>query len=364
MLSRTTLVLDPRFPGGTSTAVAQEIYALAPDCDLSVACLETRMFKGDAVHPKIERACLETGTPLFWAGDTMSSDVIVFHNPSGLKFDQEMRCRMNCDKFYVVCHENFLRPAPQGGLGLEGFDVSHCLRLLDQSVLARVRTVAPISANNRKTVAEWFARNPAFGGWRIDPVDWTNICEFDFLPPVPAPQDRRGRHSRPGIEKFTGLEALERIYPADAVSVRLLGADDLLKEQNRPSHWQCLPFGSEPVDQFLSTIDFFVYFTNPLWRESFGRVLAEAMAAGKVVITDPVTASTFGAGALGARPDEVNALIAGFIAHPAAYVEQAKAGQTQLKAFSAAAFRERHRCRIERDCIASHLILETNHAVH
>jgi hypothetical protein len=32
--------------------------------------------------------------------------------------------------------------------------------------------------------------------------DWINICDFPFAPPTPAPRDRRGRHSRPGFEKF------------------------------------------------------------------------------------------------------------------------------------------------------------------
>ena len=40
-------------------------------------------------------------------------------------------------------------------------------------------------------------------------------------------------------------------------------------------------------------IDFFVYFTAPTWQESFGRVVAEAIAAGKVVLTNPDIGATF-----------------------------------------------------------------------
>ena len=50
------------------------------------------------------------------------------------------------------------------------------------------------------------------------------------------------------------------------------------------------------VPDFLASIDFFVYFTHPLLRESFGRAIAEAIAAGKLVITDPETAGPFGPG--------------------------------------------------------------------
>ena len=35
------------------------------------------------------------------------------------------------------------------------------------------------------------------------------------------------------------------------------------------------------VDAFLASIDFFVYFTHPFLQESFGRVIGEAIAAGK-----------------------------------------------------------------------------------
>ncbi len=363
MLPRTALVVDPRFSGGTSTAVAQEIYTLAPICDLTVVCLKTAMFKGEEIHPRIVRACLETWTRLAWAGETIQAEVVALHNPSSLKFDREMPVRIVCDKFYVVCHENFLRPAQQQGQEREGFDVAHCLRLIENGVLARIRLLAPISANNRKTIVDWLSRHSNTVTWQVDPLDWTNICEFNCVAPVSQPRDRRGRHSRPGFEKFPGLDVMKVLFPHSAEAVRLLGANDLMLENSRPSHWQCLPFGAEPVDQFLSTIDFFVYFTNPGWRESFGRVLAEAMAAGKVVITDPETASTFGAGAICAKPEDVNSVISDLISDPAAYREQVLRGQTILGEFSAEAFRRRHRFRIDRDTSARTSALEFAHAV-
>ena len=81
-----------------------------------------------------------------------------------------------------------------------------------------------------------------------------------------------------------------------------------------------------------------VYFTSPAWRESFGRVLAEALAAGKVVISDAETASTFGAGVIGARPEEVDACIARHLAKPELYRRQVARGQDSLSRYSASAF--------------------------
>ena len=47
-----------------------------------------------------------------------------------------------------------------------------------------------------------------------------------------------------------------------------------------PANWVVYPFGSLDVVDFLRSIDVFVYFHHPNWVESFGRVIAEAMASG------------------------------------------------------------------------------------
>jgi len=119
-----------------------------------------------------------------------------------------------------------------------------------------------------------------------------------------------------------------------------LGADGL-GIIDVPSNWELLDFGTEPVDAFLRTIDFFVYFTHPFWQESFGRVIAEAIAAGKVVITSHATAATFGDAVIAANPEDVDEIIARFIAKPALYTSQVKRSQTALRQFSASAFQDR-----------------------
>ena len=94
---------------------------------------------------------------------------------------------------------------------------------------------------------------------------------------------------------------------------------DRVKDGPSRPHWRMLPYRSMPVSEFMTHLDFMVYFTSSQWRESFGRVLAEGVAAGKVVISDPATAATFHGAVIGARPAEVNAIIAGFIKTPARY---------------------------------------------
>jgi len=328
-----TLVVDPRFSGGTSSAVAREIYALADICDLKVAAISSRLFKGKSVHPLLEKACEDTQTSLVWDPAVVSADLIALHNPSFLKFNKELSTKFVCDRLFAICHENPVRPD-----GAEGFDVAHCHALISGNTLARRKYLAPISGWNRQCTEDWAKDNPT--SWCIAPVDWTNICDFEHIAPIRAPRDRRGRHSRPGIEKFAPLPEMSATFPTNCDAVRILGADSLLAA-DVPAHWELLPFGAENVDDFLRSIDFFVYFTHPFWQESFGRVIAEAMAAGKVVITSAATGATFSDGVVTAMPHEVDRIIAGFIDDPDSYVAQVQRGQAVLADFGVSAFQQR-----------------------
>ncbi|WP_299819915.1 hypothetical protein [uncultured Jannaschia sp.] len=330
---RVALVLDPRFPGGTSSAVAAEIRALAPAVDLRVVGIETAMFRGREVNTALSDALEGEGLDLVWAPPVVRADTIVFHNPSALKFDTALPVRFSCASAVLVTHENFLRPG-----GGEGFDVAHCLSLLESRLVASSRWLAPVSATNRRSVEEWLRQTDA--SWALTPFDWFNICDMPVRPPTRAPRDRRGRHSRPGAEKFPPTEWMLRHFPAHAERVVILGGDGFLSEPDDvPAHWDLRRFGETEVARFLEEIDFFVYFTHPLWRESFGRVIAEAIAAGKVVLTDPATAENFGPAVVATGPEEVDATIARFLAAPAEYAAFAARAQDWLARFRPEAFR-------------------------
>ena len=281
MRHRVALIVDPRFPGGTSGAVADEIRALSGVVSLTVCALETAMFKGRQVHPSIEAALDDAGLVMSWSPSVVHADTIVIHNPSCLRFDTILGTRLSCAQAFVVTHENFLRPN-----GSESFDVASCLDLIDTALVCGRRCLAPVSRHNRQTVEQWLTREGRT--WEMASEDWTGVLDLALTAPNPAPRDRRGRHSRPGPEKFPSLETMRAHFPPHAERCVILGADGLMIASDAiPTHWDLRRFGSCPVERFLAEIDFFVYFTNPNWRESFGRVIAEAIAAGKLVITDP-----------------------------------------------------------------------------
>jgi hypothetical protein len=331
------LVVEPRFSGGTSSAVAQEIRTLHRVCDLSVIFVESRMFRGGrTVNPRIAAALQDAGIEAVWNPPVVRAETVVIHNPSFVKFDESLPLRFNCGCAVVVSHENFLRPN-----GEPGFDVARCLRIFADKLPPCPRFIAPVSAYNRRSVARWLAdqAGPA-RAWQLAPVNWFNICEFAVMPPSDAPRDRRGRISRAGFEKFPGMQTMLAHFPAHAERCAILGGDSfLLPGVERPGHWEVLPFGGADVDDFLGTFDFFVYFTHPNWRESFGRVLAEAIAAGKVVITDPGTAESFGTAVIPSDGSDIDAIIARFCTDPASFGSFVRAAQASLARFSPDAFR-------------------------
>jgi hypothetical protein len=131
---------------------------------------------------------------------------------------------------------------------------------------------------------------------------------------------------------------LLQCFPPHAQCNIILGADALIGQPSSQAHWEMIPFRGLPVAQFFEKIDFMIYFTAPTFRESFGRVMAEAVAAGKIAISDPQTARIFGGAVRPAQPEDVDGIIASYIADPESYTRDVRAAQNKLSAFSPEAF--------------------------
>ncbi len=326
-------VIDPRFGGGTSAAVAQELRVVAGLARVRVCAITSRMFRGDRVAPVLEKALQDLGLDLEWDPAKVEADIVILHNPSFLKFQKILPVRILARRLYVVTHENFTRPG-----GALSFDVAGCLDQIDRASLALEKYLAPISAHNRRGVGDWLVSSEASARWSVLNGDWFNICDFQMLAPTDTPADRRGRLSRAGHEKFPGLDDLELCFPPTAARNLLLGADTLQDVAQDYPHWEIVPFQGMEVARFFEAIDFMIYFTSPGWQESFGRVLAEAIAAGKLVISDADTAANFAGGVIASTPGAVSGVIASYIARPQAYRQQVLSAQSALQGFSAAAF--------------------------
>ena len=331
-------IIDPRFPGGTSSAVASELAVTTQLGRVRVHAISSKMFKGRDVAPQLAVALNDLRLELIWDAGSISADIVIWHNPSFLKFQQAVETKIVANHLILVAHENFLRPG-----GNESFDVNKCLDQIDRASLALKKSIAPISPYNRATVLDWFEQNPMSRKWALLKDDWFNICEFPSVTPTTRPADRRGRHSRPGFEKFPGLSDMDACFPKHAQSNVILGADTFLSEGLHRPHWKMVPFRGLQVKQFFEMIDFMVYFTSPTLRESFGRVLAEAIAAGKIVISDPETASVFSGAVVSGKPSEVDQIIGRFTSEPGLYRAHVVKAQKSIEAFSSNSFLMRFR---------------------
>jgi hypothetical protein len=160
--------------------------------------------------------------------------------------------------------------------------------------------------------------------------DWTNIIRVeDWGQPRQHPGRSEftiGRHSRDSPDKWpTSRKTFLAAYPDDpSVPVRLMGfgPSALAVAGPPPPNWTCLRFNQIPVREFLQTIDFFVYFHDPAWRETFGRTIAEAIGSGAVAILPDYLRQVFGPAALYCREEEVLPLARRIWSEPGAYAAQ------------------------------------------
>lgn len=158
----------------------------------------------------------------------------------------------------------------------------------------------------------------------IDTTEWR--CERESFR-----SDRPviGRHSRDNLMKWPReRETLLCAYPSDgSVEVRIMGGDKAPRAilgDALPSSWLSFELNELDVKTFLNSLDFFVYFQNPIAFDAFGRAVLEALAAGCVAILPHHFEETFGDAAIYATEREVVKIVDQFYSDPDSYREQSE----------------------------------------
>ena len=177
---------------------------------------------------------------------------------------------------------------------------------------------------------------------RLASQDWSNIIDLsswrlrDRVPCHTTPDAplRIGRHSRDeSLKWIERRESLLQVYPVSRqFEVHVLGGAKSVKRMlggSLPGNWTVYEFGSIDPRDFLAGLDFFVYYTNSGWVESFGRVIIEAMAIGVPVILPSHYKRLFLDAALFAEPRDVQGVIRELASDHVAYNEQV----TRARAF-------------------------------
>jgi glycosyltransferase involved in cell wall biosynthesis len=123
---------------------------------------------------------------------------------------------------------------------------------------------------------------------------------------------------------------LFQVFPSGGdIQVKLMGLSEKMKELigEHPSNWRTMEVNEIPVREFLSAIDFFVYFHHPDWVEAYGRTVAEAAAAGCVVILPSYLRKTFGDAGLYCEPAEALDLVRSVAADQEHFAELSARGR-------------------------------------
>ncbi len=298
------IVGDLRFPGGTSTCMAQEIRALAnASYRLALVHIPTRRFNRNQQFHNHLQACIdEELCDLVDASETpLRAELLVLHNPYVFTEAPERRPQIYAATKILVAHQPIV-----DANGVPYYDAARVNAVCEDLFGTGIQW-APISAASR---ANLIAANLPYP---ILEEDWGNLIELDHWQ---ADRSRPvglipviGRHSRPEWEKWPATrEDTLLVYPArDDIDVRLLGVAERLQSQigEQPRNWRTYAFNELDPAQFLRSIDFFVYYHHQDWIEGFGRNIAEALASGCVVILPPHFQSVFQEAALYREPGDV-----------------------------------------------------------
>jgi hypothetical protein len=275
------ILTDLRFPGGSSASTLEEIeiqHANGIKTGLYHKPSPVMRTRNRPFHRGIVEAVLDKKCDLLNMVSGVTADIMVVRHPSILHSVTSPLPDFQVGQVVLVVNH-----PPINSYGR----VDYLLPFVVQSLAGQYRTeprVFPIGPLIRTAVASLYG-----SAVTLQPADWVNVFELDrFLGNARIPpkgrQLRIGRHSRPGPEKWpTSVEDIRSAYLVDSDNeVSILGGAEIPENilGSRPKNWTVYEFGTLDVVHFLNSIDVFVYFHHPDWIESFGRVIAEAMATG------------------------------------------------------------------------------------
>lgn len=341
------MVADPRFAGGTSSALVADTEAfLALGAQVGLMFVHSG-YLNDAVdrpNPAVLALLDRPGVTAITPTGTIRAGTAFLHHPMVFFHGIREQVSLDVDRAVLVTHH-----APFRGDGSLEYDPLMTTHRIGKA-LGINPLWAPISGLCRHQLKS-FA--PLI---RLTGEDWINI--FDTADWVPereifsTPRLTIGRHGRVDPLKWPETaEGIAHSLPpnlppapeADASytshRIRVMGCpvDDLQALGADMSAWEILPFGAEPVARFLDSLDVFSYFHHPLWVETFGRTVAEAALMGRVCLLDPLFRPTFGDMALYCPRAEVGARLAELQANPdAARAQGARARNVALEQLSIA----------------------------
>ena len=216
---------DFRFPGGTSTAVAEELRAqAAAGYRTGLIQLKGPILKyPHGIHPQI-RACLDHGlADLLDPEAAITARLVLAHHPSLFTHLPRRALRIDAEARLLIVHH-----PPLDGLGQPSYDWATIHRHAE-AVLGGAVLWAPIGPAVREQFAALDDAPPLFH------QDWYNVIDpRPWQVPRKGPLEAHpviGRHSRPDALKWPDDPATTlAAYPDDpSFVVRILGGGPFLR---------------------------------------------------------------------------------------------------------------------------------------
>jgi len=328
------VLTDTRFPGGSSSSLAEEIRVAArAGYRIGIVHLASpRLGPSAVVHPGL-RDLVERGVAeLVLPGQVVDATLAVVKHPTVFSSSLDGVLPVRAERIIVTVGQ-----VPRDDAG-RYYDPVQVDANIERALGGRA-TWWPVSEVVRGTLT---CVELADDNWDeiIDVERWRRVSmqlsttdgdreANEPSSPSLAEGERPvviGRHSRPDPMKWPGVrEELTAAYPIDgSVEVRVLGGADPATELlgETPESWTVLPFGAQDPAVFLAGLDALVYYHHRDMVEAFGRTVLEALAVGIPVVVDPCIQSTFGDACLYAEPVDAIATIRQLLADPDALEQQ------------------------------------------
>lgn len=302
-------VYDPRFTGGTASAILTDAYALH-DAGMDVGFLEVEssFFSSTTLGKNPDLAALSDldGAKVVKSGAKVSVGTTFFHHPLTFSHAFSEIAEIHTNVAILVAHH----PPFRGDGSLE-YDPMATIRAIEKAFGTRPM-YAPVSGVIRKHLSSFL---PFV---RLASEDWVNAFDTQdwksTRPIFETPIATVGRHSREDPLKWpdSAADIMSHVAPPEAGwATKVMGCptQHLLSLGVDIDRWEMVPFNGEPVEQFIDSLDVFSYFHSARWVEAFGRTILEAMLMERPCVLAPSLQDTFGDLALYAAPAEVHDLM-------------------------------------------------------
>lgn len=319
---------DPRFQGGTSSALRAELKA-ARRWELNCGLLP---FLGHQQSPVgvfdgRTAAVIEQSNIAWLTGSEQATcDILLAHHPAVFERMPLSPVRLRPRRVVCVVHHPLFN-----GQRVQQYDPAVVERVLDRLFGVPV-VFAPVGPKVRSQFKGLGTQGPTL--LRHDLWNMVDLAEWaQHQRKAPTDTASLGRHTRADSMKWPDCAGdLRAAYPERAnFNIKVLGGVPDTVQQWIGSNWQIMAFAQDDVPDFLSRLDFYVYFHSKHWVEAFGLCIAEAMASGLVTVLDPSFKTLFEDGAAYCDIAETESVIERFIASPTTYVQQSNAARELVR---------------------------------